>query len=74
MVKGDMCLKVVERGIHKDVPIKEGEVKTFVVKIQLSYSKGKQYTKCLTFILQVMNPQVFILQVPLIQHGKFSYS
>ena len=27
MVKGDMCLKVVEQGKHKDVPIKEGEVK-----------------------------------------------
>jgi len=26
MVKGDMCLKVVEKGVHKDVPIKEGEV------------------------------------------------
>ncbi len=26
MVKGDMCLNIVERGKHKDVPIKEGEV------------------------------------------------
>ncbi len=26
MVKGDMFLKVVERGKHKDVAIKEGEV------------------------------------------------
>ena len=26
MLKGDMCLKVVEHGKHRDVPIKEGEV------------------------------------------------
>lgn len=26
MVKGDMCLKVVEKGVHKDIPIREGEV------------------------------------------------
>ena len=26
MVKGDMCLKVVEQGKHRDVSIKEGEV------------------------------------------------
>ncbi|KAH3846391.1 3-hydroxyanthranilate 3,4-dioxygenase-like [Dreissena polymorpha] len=26
MVKGDMCLKVVEKGVHKDVHIKEGEI------------------------------------------------
>ena len=25
-VKGDMVLKIVEKGVHKDVPIKEGEV------------------------------------------------
>lgn len=25
-VKGDMVLKIVEKGIHKDVTIKEGEV------------------------------------------------
>ena len=27
MIKGDMCLKVVEQGKHRDVPIKEGEVR-----------------------------------------------
>ena len=26
MVKGDMCLKVMEKGLPKDVIIKEGEV------------------------------------------------
>ncbi|KAK3796392.1 hypothetical protein RRG08_026648 [Elysia crispata] len=26
MLKGDMCLKVVEHGKHRDVPIKEGEI------------------------------------------------
>jgi len=26
-VKGDMVLKIVEKGVHKDVPIKEGEVR-----------------------------------------------
>ena len=25
-LKGDMCLKIVEKGVHKDVPIQEGEV------------------------------------------------
>ena len=25
-LKGDMVLKIVEKGVHKDVPIKEGEV------------------------------------------------
>ena len=25
-VKGDMCLKIVEKGVHKDIPIQEGEV------------------------------------------------
>lgn len=28
-VKGDMVLKIVEKGVHKDVPIKEGEVCQF---------------------------------------------
>lgn len=28
MLKGDMCLKVVEQGKHRDVPIKQGEVTT----------------------------------------------
>lgn len=28
MLKGDMCLKVVEHGKHRDVPIKQGEVTT----------------------------------------------
>lgn len=26
MLKGDMCLKVIEHGKHRDVVIKEGEV------------------------------------------------
>ena len=26
-VKGDMVLKILEKGVHKDVPIKEGEVR-----------------------------------------------
>ncbi|GFO11992.1 3-hydroxyanthranilate 3,4-dioxygenase [Plakobranchus ocellatus] len=26
MLKGDMCLKVIEHGKHRDVPIKEGEI------------------------------------------------
>ena len=30
MIKGDMCLKVVEQGKHRDVPIKEGEVTSFI--------------------------------------------
>ena len=25
-LKGDMCLKIVEKGVHKDIPIQEGEV------------------------------------------------
>jgi len=25
-LRGDMCLPIVEKGVHKDVPIKEGEV------------------------------------------------
>ena len=25
-LKGDMCLKIVEKDAHKDIPIKEGEV------------------------------------------------
>lgn len=28
MLKGDMCLKVVEQGKHRDVHIKQGEVTT----------------------------------------------
>ena len=34
-VKGDMVLKIVEKGVHKDVPIKEGEV--CLMGIQISY-------------------------------------
>ena len=26
MIKGDMVLKVIERGEHRDIPINEGEV------------------------------------------------
>ena len=29
MLKGDMVLKVLERGKHRDVPIKEGEASVF---------------------------------------------
>ena len=28
-IKGDMVLKVVEKGVHKDISIKEGEVRHF---------------------------------------------
>lgn len=28
MMKGPMCLKVVEKNAHKDIPIPEGEVST----------------------------------------------
>ena len=33
MLKGDMCLKVVEKGVHVDIPIKEGEVNLFILSI-----------------------------------------
>jgi len=33
MVKGDMCLKVVEKGQHRDVVIKEGEVTTHIQRV-----------------------------------------
>ena len=34
MVKGDMCLKVMEKGLPKDVIIQEGEVfNTFTVHV-----------------------------------------
>ena len=29
-LKGDMCLKIVEKGVHKDVVIKEGEVGGYI--------------------------------------------
>lgn len=40
MVKGDMCLKVVERGKHKDVPIKEGEI--FLLPGSIAHSPQRQ--------------------------------
>ncbi|XP_060607798.1 3-hydroxyanthranilate 3,4-dioxygenase-like [Ruditapes philippinarum] len=40
MVKGDMCLKVVERGIHKDIPIKEGEI--FLLPGSIAHSPQRQ--------------------------------
>ena len=40
-VKGDMCLKIVEKGVHKDIPIQEGEV------IELEpRSKSASYSYC----------------------------
>lgn len=40
MVKGDMCLKVIERGQHKDVPIREGEI--FLLPGSIAHSPQRQ--------------------------------
>ncbi|XP_053402443.1 3-hydroxyanthranilate 3,4-dioxygenase-like [Mercenaria mercenaria] len=40
MVKGDMCLKVVEGGKHKDVHIKEGEI--FLLPGSIAHSPQRQ--------------------------------
>jgi 3-hydroxyanthranilate 3,4-dioxygenase len=36
MVKGDMCLKIMEKGIPRDIPIKEGEM--FVLPSRIPHS------------------------------------
>ncbi len=40
MRKGDMCLKVVEHGTHKDLPIKEGEI--FLLPGCIAHSPQRQ--------------------------------
>ncbi|KAL4238576.1 hypothetical protein ACF0H5_003283 [Mactra antiquata] len=40
MVKGDMCLKVVEKGQHKDIPIQEGEI--FLLPGSIAHSPQRQ--------------------------------
>ncbi|XP_041352765.1 3-hydroxyanthranilate 3,4-dioxygenase-like isoform X2 [Gigantopelta aegis] len=40
MLKGDMCLKVVEKGVHVDLPIKEGEI--FLLPARIAHSPQRQ--------------------------------
>ncbi|KAJ8308617.1 hypothetical protein KUTeg_013491 [Tegillarca granosa] len=40
MLKGDMCLKIVEQGKHRDVPIKEGEI--FLLPGKIAHSPQRQ--------------------------------
>lgn len=40
MLKGDMCLKVVEQGKHRDVPIKQGEI--FLLPARIAHSPQRQ--------------------------------
>ena len=42
-VKGDMVLKIVEKGVHKDVSIKEGEVGAHVIVHLLSMCNNFYY-------------------------------
>lgn len=48
-VKGDMVLKIVEKGVHKDIPIKEGEV---CVHCPCTFGK---------FMKQFIVKQIFVL-------------
>ena len=43
-IKGDMVLKVVEKGVHKDISIKEGEVKHFLA---LTYGSMRIFVVCM---------------------------
>jgi 3-hydroxyanthranilate 3,4-dioxygenase len=40
MIKGDMCLKVIEKQKHKDVIIKEGEV--FLLPSRIPHSPQRK--------------------------------
>ncbi|CAG5114648.1 unnamed protein product [Candidula unifasciata] len=40
MLRGDMCLKVIEHGKHKDVPIKQGEI--FLLPARIPHSPQRQ--------------------------------
>ncbi|KAL0964355.1 hypothetical protein UPYG_G00322710 [Umbra pygmaea] len=68
-VKGDMCLKVVENGKHKDVHIREGEVRESTLKSYLSFflslSLSPLFDVHITHIpscsLLFWSPQMFLL-------------
>ncbi|KAK3093548.1 hypothetical protein FSP39_017169 [Pinctada imbricata] len=40
MLKGDMCLKIVEHGKHRDIPIKQGEI--FLLPGKIAHSPQRQ--------------------------------